>query len=71
MARGQFSLSGEVSNLELPFISTEQGLDLPPTGIVEDEDPVRDIDDSLEEVEDFFINIEFELAAFKPLLVLS
>ena len=67
----QFSLSGVVSNLEWPFISTEQGLDLPPIGMVEDEDPVRDIDDSLDEVEDSFLSIVFVLAAFKQLLVLS
>ena len=71
LTRQPFSLSGKILNLALAFISAEHGLDLPPAGIVEDDDPVRDIDEALDDDEDSFTDDVFDLVAFKLLLCLS
>ena len=71
LTRWQFSLSFESSNLTFPLPSIEFGLDLPSAGIVEEDDPDRDIDDSLEEVEDSFVDLLFELILFEISLLRS
>ena len=71
LTRWQFSLSFESSNLTLPLPSIEFGLDLPSAGIVEEDDPDRDTDDSLEEVEDSFVALLFELILFEMSLLRS
>ena len=71
LTRWQFSLSFESSNLTLPLPRIEFGLDLPSAGIVEEDDPDRDTDDSLEEVEDNFVALLFELILFEISLLRS
>ena len=71
LTRWQFSLSFESSNLTFPLTSIELGLDLPSAGIVEEDDPDRDTDDSLEEVEDNFVDLLFDLILFEMSLLRS